>query len=101
MLHVIFLVLKFVEDCIEWLETMHVVGRKWAYFSTLIEIHPVSVTCSLFDSFLFFYNIVRFAKNVRLTILFSKFKFDKFLLTVVRTLTFRFPFKTFFISQRI
>lgn len=54
MLHVIFLVLKFVEDCIEWLETMHVVGRKWAYFSTLIEIHPVSVTCSLFDSFLFF-----------------------------------------------
>lgn len=41
----------------------------------------------------FFYNIVRFAKNVRLRILFSKFKFDKFLLTVVRTLTFRFlPF---------
>lgn len=54
MLHVIFLVLKFVEDCIEWLETMDIVGRKWAYFSTLIEIHPVSVTCSLFDSFLFF-----------------------------------------------
>lgn len=54
MLHVIFLVLKFVEDCIEWLKTMHIVDRMWAYFSTLIEIHPLSVTCSLFDSFLSF-----------------------------------------------